>query len=142
MPSFDKVAALVIAHAATNGPLTDAITLQNDLGVYGDDMHELMAAYATEFKVDMSDYIWYFHTGEEGGSFSIGGFFFPPPYARVREIPITVGMLHQFAELGRWGVEYPPNTPPRHRPDLWINFMVLVGSVGGLVVYLVRGCIQ
>src|SRR6202163_3555503 len=39
------------------------------------------------FERPLSAYLWYFHTGEEG--FNIGGLFFRPPNAKVREIPIT-----------------------------------------------------
>jgi hypothetical protein len=113
--------------------------LQSDLGLYGDDIEDLLTEYAARFGVDLSGFVWYFHTGEEGNG-GIGAALFPPPNRRVREIPITLGMLHRFAEAGRWAVEYPPHEPPRKRPDLWLNLAVLVVAVGLAVAAGTRGC--
>ncbi|WP_020475681.1 DUF1493 family protein [Zavarzinella formosa] len=143
MPTFEDVVALVRERTSYQNPLTAASTLQSDIGVYGDDMDDLLSAYSKRFGVDLSGYRWYFHTGEEGPS--IGGAIFPPPDKQVREIPITLDMLHQFAELGRWAVEYPPHEPPRHRPDIWINFGIVVfGFVvfGFVLVAGVRRCVR
>lgn len=140
MPTFDEVAALVREETGSRGPITEATTLQKDIGVYGDDMDFLLSAYAERFRVDLSGYLWYFHTGEEG-AFSIGGAIFPPPNERVREIPITVGMLHRFAEQGRWAVEYPPHELPRHRLDLWINLAILVTVLGFALAAGARSCV-
>ncbi len=74
----------VRAQTGHRGPLTEATTLQSDIGVYGDDMGELLAAYAERFGVDIAGYLWYFHTGEEGCCCSIGGAFFPPPNSACR----------------------------------------------------------
>jgi hypothetical protein len=139
VPTFDEVAALVREQTAYSGPLTEATTLQSDIGVYGDDMVALLAAYSARFGVDLSGYLWYFHKGEEG--FNIGGLFFPPPNARVQEIPITVGMLHRFSELGRWALEYPPHQPQRYRPDLWVNLLLVLAVLGGLLVFGIRSCV-
>jgi hypothetical protein len=141
VPTFEMVAALVREQTAYRGPLTESTTLQSDIGVYGDDMGDLLTAYSKRFGVDLSGYLWYFHTSEEG-AFSIGGVLFPPPNAKVQEIPITVGMLHHFAELGRWAVKYPPHEPPRYRPDLWINLAVVVLIFGCAVVAGFRSCVQ
>lgn len=139
MTTFDVVAVLVRERTAYCGPLTEATTLQSDIGVSSDDMGELLAAYAGRFAVEMAGYRWYFHTGEEG--FNLGGLVFPPPNARVPELPITVGMLHRFAELGRWAVVYPLHEPPRHRPDMWINLLAVVAVVGCLLIAGVRSCV-
>jgi hypothetical protein len=140
VPSFEEVAALVCKHAAVRcDVLTPATALQADLGLYGDDIDDLLAEYADRFGVDLSDYVWYFHTGEEGGG-GIGAAFFPPPNRQVEGIPITVGMLYRFAEQGRWAVEYPPHVPPRYRPDLWINLAVALGLLGLAVAASVGGC--
>jgi hypothetical protein len=40
-----------------------------DLGVVGDDFHELVDLYAKIYNVDMTKYLWYFHTDEEGQNF-------------------------------------------------------------------------
>lgn len=138
MPTFEEVTELVKSVTAYDQPLTESTTLQSDIGVAGVDMDHLLAAYSKRFGVDLSSYIWYFHTCEE--FWNIGGLFFPPPNMRVKEIPITLAMLHHFAVLGRWAVEYPPHEPPRHRPDIWFN-LVLVLTIAAIVIICgVRRC--
>jgi hypothetical protein len=139
MPSFDQVATFVREQTGFRPRLTDATSLQSDVGVYGDDMNDLLAAYARRFGVDLSGYLWYFHTGEEG--FNPGGVFFPPPNARVPKIPITVGMLHDFAQHGRWAVEYPQHEPSQSRWDIRLNQLLVLGFLCVVLVVTVRGCV-
>jgi hypothetical protein len=131
-PSFELVAAVVREQTNSDGPMTEDTCLQTDLGVYGDELDYLLLAWAARFGVDLSGYLPYFHTGEEG--FNLGAWFFPPPYARVPHIPITVGMLRRLAGVGRWAVEYPPHDPPRHRPDIWVNRAIALVVLGAAVV--------
>jgi hypothetical protein len=119
VPTFEDVAALICRQTNLVAPVTEATVVQSDLGVYGDDLDELLWAYADRFGVDMAGYLWYFHNCEEGSNF--GALFFAPPYKRVRGIPITVGTLHRFAVLRRWALDYPPHDVPRSRPDIRIN---------------------
>jgi hypothetical protein len=106
----------------------DELDLSDDLadhhGVYGDDFHELLELYSRTFNVDMTGYIWYFHTSEEGSNF--GGMFFRPPNKRVPHIPITTAMLHEFANTGKWSIEYPEHSLPRFRWDRAINFCFFI----------------
>ncbi len=134
MPTFDEVAEFVREQTGYCGPLTKSISLQSDIGVYGDDMSDLLTAYSDRFGISMSCYIWYFHTGEEG--INIGGLFVAPPDRRVSEIPITVGMLQEFATLGRWDVSYPHHEVPQSRHDIRIN-QVIAGAFLVLLVVLV-----
>lgn len=97
----------------------------DDLGQYGDDLREFLEVYAEEFGVDMSDHIWYFHNVEEGCSWP-GSLFFKPPYRRVKRIPITIVMLTEFANQKKWAIHYPEHKIPKHRFDMWINFVVIV----------------
>jgi hypothetical protein len=140
VPTFDEAAVFIREQTAYRGPLTETTTLQSDIGVYGDDLGELLNAYAERFGVDLAGYLWYFHTGEEGGP-GIGGLFFPPPNVCVQEIPITLGMLREFAEQGRWAVEYPPHEHPWSRPDLCVNRLVALVFLAGMVLAVVLGCI-
>jgi hypothetical protein len=140
MPTFDEVAAFVRERTGFRGPLTVTTVLQFGIGVYGDDMDDLLAGYAKRYGVDLSRYLWYFHTGEEG--FNIGGLFFPPPNAGVRTIPITLGMLREFAELGRWAVEYPSHELPRSRWDIRLNQLLVFGFLCVVLVLIVRGCVS
>ncbi|QHJ06953.1 DUF1493 family protein [Hymenobacter busanensis] len=99
-----------------------------DVGVAGDDFHELMEKYAEAFSVDMSGYLWYFHTDEEGGGLDIGGSILQPPYERVKRIPVTPAMLADFANKGAWDLDYPPHRVPKWRYDILIN-NILVGAL-------------
>jgi hypothetical protein len=143
MPTFDEVAALVCDETGVSrSHVTDATSLQGDLGLYGDDIDHLLVEYSKRFGVDLAGYLWYFHTGEEG--VSIGALFFRPPNRRVKQIPITIGMLHEFAQLGRWNVAYPEHRVTRWRPDVLINQMVALGFlifvVGTVIAAAIRGC--
>ena len=108
--------------------------LMNDLGVTGDDFHELIAAYAKRFKVDMTTYLWYFHAEEEGALTSIGRSFFKPPYQRVKHISVTPALLLESANKGRWEIQYPPHKLPRRRWDIIIDQVFFV-VVMALVLY-------
>ena len=103
-----------------------------DFGVTGDDFHELMDIYAELFNVDMSKYLWYFHCDEEGHSF--GSWIFKTPYERVDRIPVTPKMLHKFAEIGEWKIEYPKHKLPKRRYDLIIN-VLFIASASFFLIY-------
>jgi Protein of unknown function (DUF1493) len=142
VPMIYEVAAFVCEQTSAQIPVTEQTTLQGDIGVVGDDLWAFIDAYAERFGVDVSGFRWYFHSPAEGSA-GLGGLFFPPPNARVQEIPITVHMLHRFAELGHWAVEYPPHHVPRYRPGLWINLAVLAVALsvfGCALAASVRSC--
>lgn len=98
--------------------------LLKDQGVSGDDFHELIADYQKIFNVDMTNYLWYFHSDEEGNN--IGGVFFKPPYERVNHIPVSPAKLLEFANKGRWEMEYPVHKLPKFRWDMIINATLLL----------------
>lgn len=102
-------------------------------GCYGDDWHELMESYSKEFSVNMSNYLWYFHTPEEGCNL-IGGMFFKSPDQRVERIIITPKDLLNMAVIRKWNIDYPEHTIPRKRHDLTINSIILVAIIIGLIV--------
>jgi hypothetical protein len=131
VPTFDEVAELVRDETNDLGPLTAETELQGDLGVAGDDLDRLLLAWAARFGADLSGYVPRFHTAEEG--FNPGAWFFPPRDPRLPDVPITVGMLHRYAELGRWGLDYPDHDPRRRRPEVWVNRVVAAGVAGGLL---------
>jgi hypothetical protein len=113
-------------------PYTDIF---KDLGLVGDDFHEMIDNYAKEYQVDMADYLWYFHANEEGHS--ISGYFFKPPYERVERIPVTPQMLANFIVTKKWKVEYPKHEIPKHRIDILINQAIMLVCILGLVIWLV-----
>jgi len=101
------------------------IDIWKDMHVTGDDFHEMIENYTKEYKIDMSSYLWYFHTDEEGHNF-IGGLFFKPPYKRVKRIPITPKMLSDFVNLKEWNINYPDHKIPKKRYDLLINRLTIL----------------
>ena len=107
-----------------------------ELGSTGDDFHELIGEYATKYSVDMNNYLWYFHADEEGMSF--GSVFFPPPFKRVKRIPVTPRMLLSFANSGKWQIGYPPHKIPKHRIDIYINYLILTV----VLFFVIKSCIN
>lgn len=97
----------------------------DDIGLAGDDFDEMLEAYSRIFSVDMDDYLWYFHSEEEGWN-GIGGSFFSPPDKQVKRIPITPSMLTEFANGGKWDIKYPEHTLSKRRYDLYINLFLLL----------------
>ncbi|WP_210463772.1 DUF1493 family protein [Rufibacter roseolus] len=116
--------------------VTAEADIENDLGCYGDDWDELIQEYASRYQVDMSSYLWYFHTDEEGHSNSIGRAFFKAPYERVTRIPVTPQMFLDFANKGKWDIPYPPHTLPKRRYDILINQILVVF----FIAYAIYSC--
>jgi hypothetical protein len=141
LPTFDEVVRFVREETGFRGQLTEKTSLYPALGIYGDDMDDFLTAYSKRFGVDMSAYLWYFHTGDEGGP-GPGALFFPPPNWQVAEIPITLDMLHDFAQRGRWGVKYPKHKPPESRPDILINRIVVLTVFAVSVAVIVWGYVR
>lgn len=108
-----------------------------DMGVSRDDFDEMIEKYAEKYQVDMSGYLWYFHSDEEG--FGMGRFFFKPPYERVKRIPVTPKMLADFAVTKKWKIEYPHHKVPEHRPDLAFNKASIIVF---LVILIIWGVIS
>lgn len=134
----EEVEAVIRGQTAYRGELRDATELQKDLGVYGLDMDELLEEYTQRFGVDMSSYLWYFHTGEEGSGLGLGQLVFPAPNQRVEEIPITVALLVDCANAGVWLVDYPEHSLPSRRYDVMVNnALVLL-----LVILVVYFCLR
>lgn len=107
-----------------------------DLGVDGDDFDDLVVTFSKKFNVDISSCLWYFHCGEEGNWNSIGGAFFESPDRRVKHIPVTPLMLLEFAQKGKWDIQYPDHKLPKRRYDILINQALIVG----FVVFLIYKC--
>ena len=63
--------------------------IDQDLGCTGDDFYELIHDFSIKFHVNMDNYLWYFHTYEEGHTNSIGRLLFKAPNERVKHIAVT-----------------------------------------------------
>jgi hypothetical protein len=101
--------------------------------ITGDDFHDLMEKYSKEFHVDMSTYLWYFHTDEEGQN--VGAIVFESPNQLVGRIPITPKLLSEIANSGQWNISYPDHIVPKRRYDLLLNLIILLAFLG-VVIYL------
>jgi hypothetical protein len=107
--------------------------ISNELGIVGDDYHELIEAFSNKYHVNMEEYLWYFHSEDEG--VNIWSFIFKPPWAKVKRIPVTPQMLFNFAIKGKWLVIYPEHKVPTNRNDIkYSNILWLVLIVGLLFV--------
>jgi hypothetical protein len=51
------------------------VDIFKDLRISGDDFHEMIFEFSKKYKVNMEDYLWYFHADEEG-IMNLGAFFF------------------------------------------------------------------
>ena len=112
-------------HANTN--------ISDELGIVGDDFHELIEAFSNKYHVNMDEYLWYFHSEDEG--VNIWSFIFKPPWAKVNRIPVTPQMLLNFATKGKWQVVYPEHKVPTNRNDItYSNCLWLVLIIGLVLV--------
>ncbi len=97
--------------------------LDLDLGITGDDFHEFIDHFSERFDVNIENYLWYFHTSEEG--YNLGGFFFRPPNKRVKHIPVTPNVLLLAINEHEWPIIYPKHVLPKRRMDIYLqNFIV------------------
>lgn len=126
-----------ISDLAGTGKVRDDSDIFDDIGMGGDDFHEMIEKYAAKYSVDMNGYLWYFHNDEEGQN--IGGLFFTPPYNRVKRIPVTPAMLTNFANKGKWDIQYPEHKLPNKRYDIIINnLIVALFFLGVLAWFLIK----
>jgi hypothetical protein len=117
--------------------ITDNTDIFN-AGIVGDDFHELIEKYAKTYSVEMTNYLWYFHADEEGCN--IGGIFFEPPYKRVERIPVTPSLLTEFANKGKWDIDYPKHKIPQKRYDLLINKVSFIVFIVCLIIFTFKKC--
>ncbi len=121
-------------HQETGLAINEDFDITGSLGVYGDDFFDLMEAFSVKFGVNMDNFLWYFHSGDEGVNFP-GRALFKPPYEHVKRIPITPTMLCQFANARYWNLNYPPHHIPKKRFDLLIN-RIFFGAISALILLI------
>jgi len=115
-------------------PLSDDADIFDSLGIDGDDGFELIERFATKFEIDITNYRWYFHHGEE--AINIGGSFFKSPYRRVDRISITPQVLAEALRTKRWPLEYPERKLPSVRWDIGFTQAIFLGIVALLMAGL------
>lgn len=122
--SLSEIIAFVREETRTKKNISESTTLQKDLGVTGDDHADLIIKYSQKYDVNISNYLWYFHTYEEVG-FNPFSIIFKPPSYRVNQMDITMQMLLDAANAGKWLIEYPEHTIPKHRYDVYLYWALL-----------------
>ena len=127
MYSVDDIKSFIVDRTGCEEKeVTSTCDLMNDLGCSGDDFHELIDEYSKKFNIYLNNYLWYFHTDEEGHSNSIGRIFFKAPYERVTQIPVTPTLLLDSANVGKWVLTYPEYSLPKRRNDILVNQVIVV----------------
>lgn len=135
MYSLENIADFVASETGVNrAKIVPQSRLVEDLGIEGDDFFELEQTFSKRFNVDMSGYLWYFHHDEEG--MNLGALLFLPPSRRVGRIPVTVALLLDAANSGKWPLQYPAHQLPRRRYDLAVN-LVVVGVCGLIALFAI-----
>ncbi|SFH20273.1 DUF1493 family protein [Pontibacter chinhatensis] len=123
MIQVDEILEFTRAYTSSN-KVQEESDIYDDLDLAGDDFHDFIEHFAARYEVDLTAYLWYFHADEEG--LNLGSWFFKPPYARVKRIPVTPKMLTNFANSRKWTVKYPEHHLPERRYDLLFNQIVSV----------------
>ena len=116
-------------------PLSETADIFRKLGIDGDDAFEFIERFAAKFEIEMTNYHWYFHHGEEG-FLNVGGLFFRPPHRRVDHIPITPQVLAEAIRTKRWPLEYPPHRLPSVRWDIRLSQVFFLAIIALLAVVL------
>jgi hypothetical protein len=133
---FDIISFIAEKHGIKESRIDSHTDIFFDLHCVGDDFHELMQEYAKQFQVDMKKFKWYFHANEEGQSF--GAIFFKAPYERVDRIPVAPVMLLDFANNGKWSIEYPKHKLPKYRIDTLINYLLIII----IIFFIIKSCVS
>jgi len=106
----------------------------DDLEMVGDDFHEMIENYSKRFDVKMDNYLWYFHSNDEGIG-NIGAIFFTPPFKKVERIPISPNLLLNCANSRQWNVKYPEHNGQVGRSDLAVNRILAIVFICGFLIY-------
>ena len=115
------------------------LSMEDDIhikGLVGDDFFDLMEVYSQKYKVDMSNFLWYFHNMEEGHN--IGSLFFKTPNQRVKRIPVTAKMLLGFINTNKWDIDYPLHFMPKKRWDIIFNrvFFCILAAFFAILLFM------
>ena len=113
----------------------DDSDIERDLGCTGDDFFELMEAYQKEHDVDMSGFLWYFHSYDEASA-TFSPFTRHTPTDEVERIPVTVALLTECANQGRWFVDYPQHTLS-NKPRITIAERIFTWALSLFVLFMV-----
>lgn len=129
----------VQCHSGLSRPVRPDEDLWAYLKIDGDDYFDLVEDFSATFKVDTSDWCWYFHCRDEGSCISFpsfAGLFTREPWQQVQHIPITPADLLCFAQSGRWDIHYPAHKIRQYPWARWLNLCVWAGIILALISLL------
>ncbi|MEO1322289.1 MAG: DUF1493 family protein [Pseudomonadota bacterium] len=132
MDNYSRISQFISDECDYDNPINPDEDIFRRIGITGDDADAFLIAFETTFDVDMRNYVWYFHSEQEGG-LDFGGLFFRSPDRLVTRIPITPRILSNSINAKMWSVQYPDHTMPKVRRDLAANWIF----IGALAVFLV-----
>jgi len=115
-------------------PLPGDTDLFERLRIDGDDASEFIQQFAAKFDVDVTNFRWYFHHGEEG--FNLAALFFRSPDRRVQRIPIMPDVLLEAIRTKHWPLQYPEHRLPKVR---WDTVFALPATL--LLIAVVAVCV-
>lgn len=127
MDGFSRVSRFISDECDYDSYIDPDEDIFNRVGITGDDADDFIIAFEKTFDVDMRNYLWYFHSEEEGG-LDLGGLFFKSPDRLVTRIPITPRVLSDSIAAKKWTVHYPEHTAPNVRRDLALNWVFLLAA--------------
>lgn len=104
--------------------IAESSDIFGEYGFVGDDFHEIIEEYAKTYQVNMSNYLWYFHSDEEGQNY--GGILFKAPYKRVERISIIPKVLYESALKGIWEINYPEHKLHKRGYVILINQVLVL----------------
>lgn len=137
MDGFARITQFISEECDYDKKLEPDEDLFRSVGITGDDAEDFVLAFEKTFGVDMQNYLWYFHSEEEGG-LDFGGLFFKSPDRLVTRIPITPRVLSDSINAKKWSVQYPDHIIPKMRRDLALNWILAVAAVALLIWAFVR----
>jgi hypothetical protein len=104
---------LVVRHSARRKNRVDHDDILGSVGMAGDDAGEFLEAFAKEFSVDFSDFLWYLHYNANEPPFVRTVWGVDKEGRRIPDIPIRLADLVSAAESGKWRVVYPAHSIAR-----------------------------
>lgn len=137
MDNFSRISRFILDECDYHDPIDPDEDIFRRIGITGDDADEFILAFEKAFDIDMRNYLWRFHSEEEGG-LDLGGLFFKSPDRLVTRIPITPRLLSDSIDAREWSVQYPHHAMPKVRRDLTLNWIFMVASVLFLIWIFVR----
>lgn len=132
MDGFARITQFILDECDYDDQLEPDEDIFRRIGITGDDADDFLLAFKTTFDVDMQNYLWYFHSEEEG-ALNLGGLFFKSPDRLVTRIPITPRVLSESINAKKWLVQYSEHTIPKFRGDLTLNRTLALAAVVMLI---------